>query len=145
MYGLSERLWTLWAAGKAEPQGQVLRPLMPSLLISLLTCALGLGKASWVSSWQSQLMKVGSQLSPNQRRGFLASSPIAPNLPKGTQEMQTRRGKKNPYSLEGSRAQVGPQICRHNSSYCGLYQACISSPEQPTCKGGAVFLPISQM
>ena len=35
MNGLSGTLWKLWAAGEAEPQGQVLRPLMPPPLISL--------------------------------------------------------------------------------------------------------------
>ena len=42
----SARDWKLWAAEEAEPQGQVLRPLMPPLLISLLPCALGLGKTT---------------------------------------------------------------------------------------------------
>ena len=35
MNGLSGTLWKLWAAGEAEPQGQVLRPLIPPPLISL--------------------------------------------------------------------------------------------------------------
>ena len=84
--------------------------MMPPLLISLLPCALGLGKtASWVSPWQNQLMRVGSQLSPNQRRGFLASSPIAPNPPKGTQEMQTRRGKKPHILWRGLEPKLDPR------------------------------------